>query len=136
MTFRTALPMATVTLLAEPPKGNEAVAIRLSLRRSDQERQPAHRDPPKLDVAAVLQQVGPAVAKGRNVQRLVVHAHTPVDLISTWSRPSPSGSGTMAPVLCEMCIAVMTSSAFRPSRPVPTLSRSSMKHRTLSSAAP
>ena len=42
--------------------GDEAVPIRLSLRCSDLERQPAHRDPPKLDVYTVPQQLGPAVA--------------------------------------------------------------------------
>ena len=80
---------------------HEAGAVRLSLRRSDQERQPPHGDVPKLDVTAVLKQFGSAVTKGKNIERLVVHAHTPVDLISTWSSPSPSGSGTIAPVLCD-----------------------------------
>ena len=127
--------MGTVTLLSEPSNEMKQASVLRRLRPSDKERQPPHRDLAKLHVAA-LQQVGPAVAEGREIERLVVHAHTPVDLISTWSSPSPSGSGTIVPVLCEMCIAVMISSAFSPSRPVPTLSRSSMKHRTLSSAAP
>ena len=128
--------MGTVTLLSEP--SNE-MKQELSCCPSDpptRNGSPRIVTRPNLHVSVALQQVGPAVAEGREIERLVVHAHTPVDLISTWSSPSPSGSGTIAPVLCEMCIAVMISSAFRPSRPVPTLSRSSMKHRTLSSAAP
>ena len=143
-----------------PVQRNEARARGAAVRRAHQERQPPHRNPPSYCLAPIAHPAAESLADARRRPQappsrcckgptglpahspslscppLHYHTHSPVDLISICSSPSPSGSGTIAPVLCETCIAVITSSAFSPSRPVPTLSRSSMKHRTLSSAAP